>query len=62
MQIDHFWLVQPVNEGGWGFNITDQKGHPLVEFRYRSEDEASTAARNVQKAIVNALLIRPLGK
>ena len=62
MKIDRFWLVQPVTEEGWGFNITDQKGHPLVEFRYGSEDEASTAARNVQKAIVNAVSIRPLGK
>jgi hypothetical protein len=62
MRIDHFWLVQPVTEGGWGFNITDQKGHPLIEFRYSSQDEANTAARNVQRAIVNAISIRPLTK
>jgi hypothetical protein len=62
MRIDHFWLVQPVTEGGWGFNITDQKGHPLVEFRYSSQDEAITAARNVQKAIVSAISIRPLAE
>ena len=62
MKIDRFWLVQPITDGGWGFNITNQKGHMLVEFRYDSEDEATTAARNVQRAIVNAISIRPLGK
>ena len=62
MKIDRFWLVQPITEGEWGFNITNQKGHILVEFRYDSEDEATTAARNVQRAIVNAISIRPLGK
>lgn len=62
MRVDHFWLVQPVTEKEWGFNITDQKGHPLVEFRYSSQDEANTAARNVQRAIVNAISIRPLTK
>jgi hypothetical protein len=60
MKVDHFWLVQPVTKGGWGFYISDQKGHPLIEFGYDSEDEAKAAARNVQRAIVNAISIRPL--
>jgi hypothetical protein len=37
MKIYHFWLVQPVTEEGWGFNITE-------------------------RAIVNAISIRPLAE
>ena len=62
MKIDHFWLVQPATKEGWGFNITNQKGHVLAEFRYGSQDEAITAARDVQRAIVNAISIRPLAE
>ena len=44
---------------GWGFNITDERGKPLVAFEYETHGEAAVAARHVEAAIEKALAVRP---
>ena len=39
---------------GWGFNITDKSGRPLVAFAYQTHGEAAVAARHVQAAVEKA--------
>ena len=58
--MEKIWIVQPMTDGGLGFTITNQKGHPLVELTYASESEAKSAARNVQSALLNVVSVRPL--
>ena len=41
---------------GWGFNITDERGRPLVAFAYETHGEAEVAARHVQAAVEKTLL------
>jgi hypothetical protein len=36
---------------GWGFNITDESGRPLVAFAYETHGEAVVAARHVETAV-----------
>jgi hypothetical protein len=52
--------VASVTEG-WGFNITNKGGRPLVAFEYETHGEAEVAARHVQAAVEKALAVRPLG-
>jgi hypothetical protein len=47
-------------DASYGFIITNQKGHPLVEFKYETEAEANAAAKAIQRAIANAASVRPL--
>ena len=41
---------------GWGFNITDERGRPLVAFAYETHGEAEVVARHVQAAVEKTLL------
>jgi hypothetical protein len=52
--------VTSVTEG-WGFNITDRRGRPLIAFAYETHGEAVVAARHVEMA-VEALAIHPMSQ
>jgi hypothetical protein len=58
--VDKIWIVLPSKDGS-GFTIATQKGHALVEFKYGSANEAESAAKHVQRAIINAVSVTPLG-
>jgi hypothetical protein len=45
---------------GWGFNITDERGKPLVAFAYETHGEAAVAARHVEAAVERALGVHPI--
>jgi hypothetical protein len=51
--------VASVTEG-WGFNITDERGRPLVAFAYETHGEAVVAARHVQAAIEKAVAVHSM--
>ena len=53
--------VASVTEG-WGFNITDERGRPLVAFAYETHGEAVVAARHVETAVEKALAIHPMSR
>jgi hypothetical protein len=53
--------VASVTEG-WGFNITDERGRPLVAFAYETRGEAAVAARHVEAAVEKALTVRPMSR
>ena len=46
---------------GYGFNIIDERGRPVVSFVYRTVDDAKTAAVNAFSLIENAISIRGYG-
>jgi hypothetical protein len=46
---------------GWGFNITDERGRPLVAFAYETHGEAAVAARHVEAAVKPSRSIRCRG-
>jgi hypothetical protein len=50
--------VTSVTEG-WGFNITDRRGRPLIAFAYET---AVVAARHVEMAVEKALAIHPMSQ
>jgi len=56
-------FVQMMNVPGeadsWGFNLTTERGKPLVVFAYASVAEAKAAATQVRAAVANAILVRP---
>jgi hypothetical protein len=52
-------MVARVTEG-WGFNITDENGRPLVAFCYETRAEAEEAATHAQALVGKAVLVRPL--
>ena len=45
---------------GWGFNITNEEGHPVVAFVYETSGEAEKAMRFAQAMIEKALIVQPL--
>jgi hypothetical protein len=47
---------------GWGFNVTDGRGRPLVAFAYETHGEAVVAARHVETAVEKALAIHPMSQ
>jgi hypothetical protein len=56
--------VQQVNDASldglaWGFNITNEKGRPLVTFTYETRGAAESAATHAQAVVDKALLVRP---
>jgi hypothetical protein len=56
--------VQPVSVLGvdgypYGFNITNDRGKPLVLFAYTTREEAEAAAEQVRVAIEKAVEVRP---
>src|SRR5258707_12523035 len=53
--------VASVTEG-WGFNLTDGRGGPLVAFAYEPHGEAVVAARHVETAVEKALAIHPMSQ
>jgi hypothetical protein len=42
---------------GYGFNITNERGAPVVTFAYVDEPEAEMARALIQNAIINAATI-----
>jgi hypothetical protein len=44
---------------GWGFNITNERGQPLVAFSYETRAEAEAAATHVQAAVEKAVKVVP---
>ena len=56
----HVENVASVTEG-WGFNITDERGRPLVPFD-ETHGEAEVAARHVQAVVEKALAIHPMSR
>ena len=53
--------VASVTEG-WGFNVADGRGRPLVAFAYETHGEAVVAARHVETAVEKALAIHPMSR
>jgi hypothetical protein len=53
--------VASVTEG-WGFNITDERGRPLVAFAYETHGEAAVAARHVEAAVEKAVAVHPMSR
>jgi hypothetical protein len=43
---------------GYGFNITDELGRPVVSFMYKTRDDAKTAAANALSLIENAISVQ----
>ena len=43
---------------GYGFNIVDELGRPVVTFAYATEDDAKVAADNARSLIKNAISVR----
>jgi hypothetical protein len=56
------WNVGPVASltEGWGFNITNKRGSPLVVFGYETRQEAEEAAMHAQAVVGKARMVRPL--
>jgi hypothetical protein len=48
-----------VADGGYGFNVTTDRGKPLVLFVYETQETAEAAAQKVESAIEGAILVRP---
>ena len=57
------WKVSNVMavDGGdrYGFNVTTDRGKPLVLFAYETREAAEAAAQQVEAAIERAVLVRP---
>jgi hypothetical protein len=55
------WKIGDVISGGdgYGFNVTTDRGKPLVWFEYETEEEAKAAARQVEAAVKRAVLVKP---
>jgi hypothetical protein len=47
---------------GCGFNITDERGRPLVAFAYETHGEAVVAARHIEVALEKALAVHPMSR
>jgi hypothetical protein len=43
---------------GYGFNITDELGGPVVSFMYKTRDDAKNAAVNALSLIQNAISVQ----
>ncbi len=43
---------------GYGFNIVNEDGRPVVTFMYDEDDDATAAARQVSAALSKAWLVR----
>ena len=43
---------------GYGFNITDELGRPVVSFMYKTRDDAKNAAANALSLIQNAISVQ----
>jgi hypothetical protein len=48
-----------VADGGYGFNVTTDRGKPLVLFAYETREVAEAAAQQVEAAVERAVLVRP---
>ena len=48
-------------DSAYGFNITTERGHPLVFFAYATQAAAEAAAAHVRLAIKEAVRVRPHG-
>jgi hypothetical protein len=44
---------------GYGFNVTTDRGKPLVLFAYETQEAAEAAAKQVEAAIERAVLVTP---
>jgi hypothetical protein len=44
---------------GYGFNVTTNRGNPVVLFAYETEEQAKAAAQQVEAAIEQAVLVTP---
>ena len=42
---------------GYGFNVSDDKGIPLITFAYKTPDESDAAAEEIRCAILNAIWV-----
>jgi hypothetical protein len=47
---------------GYGFNVTSERGNPVVLFAYETQAEAEAAANQVQAAVGRAVLVKALVK
>ena len=43
---------------GHGFNVTNERGRPVVSFAYRTRQEADAAATHVRSAVENAVSVK----
>jgi hypothetical protein len=43
---------------GYGFNVTNERGRPVVSFAYRTQQEAGAAATHVRSAVENAASVK----
>jgi hypothetical protein len=48
-----------VADGGYGFNVTTDRGKPLVLFAYETQEAAEAAAQKIKAAIERAVLVKP---
>ena len=48
-------------DSAYGFNITTERGQPLVLFAYATQAAAEAAAAHVRLAIKEAVRVRPHG-
>ena len=48
-------------DSAYGFNITTERGQPLVFFAYSTQAAAEAAAAHVRLAIKEAVRVRPHG-
>jgi hypothetical protein len=46
--------------GGYGFNIVDSRGTPLVHFEFEHQDKAKEAHRVIGEAVAIATKITPM--
>jgi hypothetical protein len=44
---------------GYGFNVTTDRGKPLVLFAYETQEAAEAAAKQVEAAVKRAILVKP---
>jgi hypothetical protein len=42
---------------GYGFNVSDDKGTPLITFAYKTPDESDAAAEKIRSVISNAIWV-----
>ena len=52
-------LIMGAEGQPYGFNITTEKGKPLVSFAYASQALAEAAATHLESALLNAISVRP---
>ena len=53
-------IVQPMTDESYGFNVTNEKGRPLVLFSYASRAAAEAAATHAQEVVKAAVFVRTL--